>query len=412
MKPLNLLITTEFYYPSIGGVQEATKQLAEILVSRGHQVTIVTTKLKNRSKNIINNVFIKEFSITGNWINGFKGEYQEYQDYLRTSNFDVILNYAAQQWATDLMLPILDEIHGKKVLVPCGYSGLFSPIYQQYYENMKKWIREYDACVYLSNNYRDINFAHKFGVKNDIVIPNGASQKEFLEELRIDIKSILQIPYNHFLILHVGSHTGLKGHKEAIKIFKRAKITNSTLLIVGSNEGSCFNSCKRSELLNKYNPLIKYLGKNIIVTELSREQTIASFKTADIFLFPSRIECSPIVLFECMASGTPFLTTDVGNAPEIINWSNSGILLPTDHNNGYSYVKIRESAKVLEKIYSDNEMRDNMSKFGFNKWKEYFTWEKIAEGYEGLFYALLKNVSLEKLKTENPWKYWNLTKEA
>lgn len=408
MFSLKILITCENYYPSVGGVQEAVKQISESLVRRGHDITIATSKHVDRKTDIINGVKIEEFKISGNAINGCVGECEKYQKYLEESDFDIIMNYAAQQWATDLMLEILDKINGIKVLVPCGYSALFLPSYHKYYENMRDWIKKYNACVYLSNNYRDINFARKYGANNSIVIPNGASEKEFLQKSQLDIRSYLKIPHSDFLILLVGSHTGLKGHNEAIKIFKSARISNSTFLIVAPIEKmGCYNSCKREELFCKYNLLLRLHHKKIIIEQLSREETLAAFKSANLFLFPSNIECSPIVLFECMASKTPFLTTNVGNTEEIINWSNSGILLPTEKKDGYSYAKIDESTRILEYIYYDKNMRKIMSESGYYNWKNYFTWDKITEGYEGLFNALLNKIPFERLKSEEPWKYWN-----
>ena len=65
-------------------------------------------------------------------------------------------------------------------------------------------------------------------------------------------------------------------------------------------------------------------------------ETIAAYK-AGYVLFSSNIECSPLVLFECMASKPLFLTTDVGNSAEIVKWSHAGLLLPTVKDaNGFS----------------------------------------------------------------------------
>ena len=36
--------------------------------------------------------------------------------------------------------------------------------------------------VFLSNDYQDINFARENGVKKIILIPNGASEDEFIDE--------------------------------------------------------------------------------------------------------------------------------------------------------------------------------------------------------------------------------------
>ena len=75
--------------------------------------------------------------------------------------------------------------------------------------------------------------------------------------------------------------------------------------------------------MNKHNESTLFKNKNmrILILNIDREETVAFYQTADLFLFPSNIECSPIVLFEAMASKTPFLVTDVGNSKEIISWS-------------------------------------------------------------------------------------------
>jgi glycosyltransferase involved in cell wall biosynthesis len=388
---MNILHTVEFYSPSVGGAQEVVKQISERLVKRGHNVTVATSKLRNRTQSTINGVNIVEFDVSGNFSRSYSGEIDRYKDFILNSEFDVMMNYAAQQWATDLVLPLLNKISAKKVFVPCGYSGLFLSEYHEYFENMKTWLKQYDKCIYLSKNYRDINFAKENGITNDVWIPNGAGEDEFNAMSTFDIKSFLRIPPNHFLIIHVGSHTGAKGHKEAIEIFKKAKIPHSTLLIIANNfGGGCTNSCHRSEKFYRWNPYARILDKNIIIKSLSREETVAAYQSADLFLFPSNIECSPIVLFECMASRTPFLTTDVGNAREIISWSQSGILLPTiKDSKGYSHADIMQSKKSLEEIYHNPAKLSAMQDTGFHSWQKRFSWEKIACQYEELYSKLM-----------------------
>jgi glycosyltransferase involved in cell wall biosynthesis len=296
---------------------------------------------------------------------------------------------------------------------------------------MSDWMKKYDMNVFLSNDYRDVNFARKIGVpvKKTVIIPNGAGADEFLDKSKIYIRQRLGIPNDHFLILHVGSHTGVKGHKEAIEIFSRAKIRNSTLFIVGNVlGGGCSLSCQRRSFFFNLSPRRWLDSKRLIVTSLSRNETVASYQAADLFLFPSNIECSPIVLFEAMASKTPFLTSDVGNSVEIVGWSRgAGIVLPTDKDKkGYvrfrildwildsartlkkiffnskpregiveagwfSRVRISESVKILEDIFQDSERREKMAESGFEVWKMRFTWEKIARQYENLYRGLVKN---------------------
>ncbi len=392
---MKILHTVEFYHPSVGGMQEVVKQLSERLVKLGHDVTVATTKLPERTGNIINGAKIAEFSISGNAVRGLNGDIETYREFLLNSDFDIITNFAAQQWATDIALPILDLVKAKKVFVPTGFSGLYMPEYREYFESMKTWLKKYDMNVFLSDNYRDVNFARECGVENKTLIPNGAGADEFLPGPEVDIRQVLDIPADHFLILHVGSHTGLKGHAEAIKIFAQADIRNSTFLLIGNTFGGsgCTRECGSTAETFNSSTSARLRNKRIIVTELSRTETVCAYHAADLFLFPSNIECSPLVLFEAMASRTPFLTTDVGNSREIISWSGSGLLLPTVlecTEYVYSRAEIAGSVQMLENIYNNPVARESMKNLGFKAWLERFTWEKITKDYERLYLNLLK----------------------
>ena len=284
----------------------------------------------------------------------------------------------------------MDKIKAKKIFVPTGFSGLYAPEYVEYFKNMKTWMKQYDMNIFLSEDYRDVNFARENGIEKRVLIPNGAGEDEFLSENNFNIREKLGISKNSFLILHVGSHTGVKGHAEAIKIFKKAKIKKSTLLIIGNicGIGGCYRSCKRKGQFFNRMPSRFFDKRKIFINEMNRIETVSAYKAADLFLFPSNIECSPIVLFECMASKTPFLTSDVGNSVELINWSKSGILLPTDkgqHNRGLSRVDVKKSSEMLNALANDKQKREKMAEAGFNIWKEKYSWDKIALEYEKVY---------------------------
>jgi len=389
---MKILHTVEFYSPSVGGMQEVVRQLSDHLVRLGHNVTVATTKLSDRKEKVISGVKVVELDISGNMVRGMKGEIGHYRDYLLNTDFDIITNFAAQQWATDIMLPLLDRIKAKKVFVPTGFSGFYRLEYKLYFELMKSWLHQYDMNVFLSHDYRDVNFARDCGVKNITLIPNGAGEDEFLPDTNLDIRKLLDIPQEHFLILHVGSHTGIKGHSEAIKIFSKARIRNVTFLIVANDfGGGCVTACKWRTRFFYLRPKHKFYNKRLIVTSLPRKETVAAYKEADLFLFPSNIECSPLVLFESMASKTPFLTTDVGNAAEIVEWTKAGMVLPTvKDSKGCSMANIAGSVGMLEEIHRNSRRRKKMQESGFKAWQERFTWGKIAMEYENMYQNLAR----------------------
>lgn len=103
---MRILHTVEFYYPSTGGSQEVVKQLSERMAAMGHEVIVATSWLPERKATVINGVHIKEFKISGNMVHGYQGNTKEYREFILNEKFDVIMNYAAQQWSTDLCLEV------------------------------------------------------------------------------------------------------------------------------------------------------------------------------------------------------------------------------------------------------------------------------------------------------------------
>lgn len=390
-RPLNILHTVESYHPSVGGMQEVVRQLSERLVGLGHSVTVATSASKQRNSSTLNGVRIAEFAISGNAVRGYTGDVDSYQDFLLSGSFDVITNFAAQQWATDLAFPLLEQLSCKKVFVPTGFSGLYWPKYKGYFQEMPASMKRYDMNVFLSDDYRDINFAREHGVVKTMLIPNGAGADEFRDREGVNIRQQCGIPENHFLIILVGSHTGVKGHAEAVRIFGRARLKNAAFLIIANDlGGGCTHACRwRERWFNKWQRITG--GSKILqVRSLSRADTVAAYRQADLFLFPSNIECSPIVLFECMASRTPFLSTDVGNAAEIARWSGGGLILPTRKTRlGFSKALIRVAARLLESLHADEELRSALATAGHAAWRERFSWEKIALDYERLYAQLV-----------------------
>lgn len=388
-KRLRILHTVEFYHPSVGGAQEVVKQLSERLAQRGHQVTIATSFLPQRKKRTLNGVKIKEFKISGNQVRGFTGIINAYQKFAMKSNFDVVMTYAAQQWTVDALLPVLPNIKAKKVLVPCGFSGLYDKNYKDYFERIPYYLRQYDWLVFLSENYRDINFAKKHGLKHYSLIPNGAGKDEFLTVTLGRFRKKYHLE-NQFIILTVGSHTGAKGHQESIEAFAEANLKNAVLVIIGNRlwQGGCTQNCR--DLVRRLNRWSWWRKNRVLLLDLSRRETVQAFIDSDLFVFASNIECSPLVLFEAMASKTAFLTTPAGNAKEIIQWSKGGLLIKsTKTENGLVQANIDDFSEKLKLLYQNQTLSSKLAESGFNTWLKRFTWEKIVDHYEQLYYRLV-----------------------
>ena len=388
---MKILHTVEFYHPSKGGSQEVVKQLSERMVELGHEVTVATSKLAERDFKELNGVRIVEFDISGNAVRGYIGDTQSYKDFLLSNSFDVIMNYAAQQWATDLYLEVMEKIKARKVFVPCGFSGLHDPMYKEYFEQMPEVLRGYDTTVYLSPTYRDTMFAKEHGVRNMHIIPNGADEREFAKK-PLGIKQRLNIPDTSKLVMHLGSFTGQKGQPEAMKIFARAKVTNAALVLVGNViDRKLYKKCQAQALLFNLKPSNMRAKRRIIVTQLDRSATVSLLKESDLFLFPSNIEASPLVLFEACAAKTPFMSTDVGNATEIVEWTKGGVIMPTTKDSlGNSHADVVESAAMLKGLIVDDKQLADLALLGHKSWKAHYSWDILTRQYIKLYEGKVK----------------------
>ena len=364
---MRILHTVEFYEPRKGGAERVVKELSESLVRAGHEVTVATTNHPDRIPGYVNGVRVVGFDIEGNLVGGIKqapGEVKRYRDLLH-SDFDVILNYAAQNWTTDLALEELKTIKAKLVLVPCGYSGLRNKKYTGYFKELPAYLSDYDALVYMSENYQDFKFGQEQGLaERAVYIPNGADEQEFYEskENGVNFRREFKIK-TKYLAISVSNHYIKKGHGFVLKAFKAMKRRDTTLVIIGEKYVSSgaktyvhllldYFRCKISSLLN---PRIK------LITSGDREVATAAYRSADIFLFGSEVECAPLVTYEAFASHTPFVTRSVGNV--------------SDHKD---YLKIIHTPYQMAKVA--NDILDNPDSAKMISEKAYVYYQKITSG--------------------------------
>jgi glycosyltransferase involved in cell wall biosynthesis len=359
-----VLICCEQYPPSVGGVQEVMRQIAERLVALGFEVTVATGSHPQRPVHtVINGVRVVSFPILGNTVIGLTGPVAEYQRFLLDGQFDSILIKAAQQWTFDASLDVINQLEAKKVFIPCGFSGLSSPSYSSYYEKMPGWLRQFDELVFYASDYQDINFARQCGLTRFQLIPNGVDEREFAVQDDHGIRARLGVPVENDLLLSVGSRIMAKGHWEVLEAFRIAQLDRPTTLVVNGNTPSAGSVAKlkrmAKHLLGGRWPLLweaffvnKLPLKQVLVTDLSRVDLLALFNAADLFVFASHLEYSPLVLFEASAAGVPFISSSAGNSAEIAQWVGGGTIVEA---RGEKSAEVAPSAlaKAIEESLGD-----------------------------------------------------------
>lgn len=421
---MKLLFCCEHYWPSRGGVQEVIRQIAEHLVEAGHDVAVVTSVNNNRTTDVVRGVKIHAFNVTGNLSTGLKGEVERYRRFMTSFDGDAILIKAAQQWTFDALWPVLDDIKARKVFVPCGFSGLYEPLFARYFAQIPDVLRKFDHLIFYAEKYRDIDSVKSWGIQNLTIIPNGASEVDFSSPEKGRLRKKLGISEEDFLFLTVGSPAQAKGHREVRVAFERMQTSgkSATLILNGSWEEEPNSSplhLLRPRTIVRGFALLWHKGwrgvwnrlfpkfpvesavamhtdtraaqaggtlqetKRILCLDLPRADVLDAFFDADLFVFASKVEYSPLVLFEAAAAGTPFLTAPVGNAAEIVRWTGGGILYPADlDEKRYVQVSPDVLAREMEKAMQSEDLLRQLGAAGRKAWQERFTWAKIARSYE------------------------------
>ena len=403
---MNIVLCCEHFHPSVGGVQKMAYEIGLRFAKKGHKVSVATSWRSDREQDSFDGINICSFKVSGNLASGMVGEIDRYQDFLVNSQFDFLLVIAAQQWTFDAMLPVLDKIPYKKFHIPCGYSGFYLKKYRKYYQDMGIHLRKFDQLIYNSNDYRDINFARDKNIPNINVIPAGASEVEFMNPDKVNIREELGINKDNFIYLSVGAPAFNKGHKEILLSYLLLDVPFSSILVLNGNYDHIKEDSLRNVILSPRETLKelvmrilgrsplniirlakrnKNLKKKIIFTNLKREKLIALFFDADLFLFASHVEYSPLVIFECLAAGLPFLSIPVGNVDEIVKWTNGGVICAGKKSKtGFSYADPLVFSKAMQKLSIDKEKRAILSTNGRQAWVDKFTWEAIANQIEEL----------------------------
>ena len=378
---LRILHTVEYYAPSVGGAQVVVQQISERLAAQGHEVTVATSSDAGRQPGVLNGVEVVEFDISGNLVRGLRGDVEAYRRFVLENRFDVVMMYAAQQWTTDALLDELEGMRGMTVLAPCGFSGLQDPAYTGYFETLRERLPHFDAVIVHSEGYQDAEFVRNAGAKRVTLIPNAADEREFTA-IRA---SRSEQPAGDPLLLSVGGHTGLKGHAQAMAAFRHADRTRGGTLAILGNEPhgpGCLKLCRARAAYTR----VIGNGRRVVLANPIRERVVEMYESADLFLFCSMVECSPLVLFECMAAGLPFVSLDVGNAAEIAEWGGCGLVVESRRRaDGLVEADRAAIAGAVDDLLVDPERRREMGARGRIAWEQRFTWDTVARQYGDLY---------------------------
>lgn len=203
------------------------------------------------------------------------------------------------------------------------------------------------------------------------IIYNGIDTNKFKlypEESIRDLRRELMLDEEAFVIIHVGTISGVKNHfclLRALVIVNQMTDRRIQILLVGGLEDK--------ELVTKLTRFIEENNLSKQVRFLGRRSDVPLLlNIADVAVLPSLWEGCPNAMLEAMACGRPVIVSDVSDNSKIIEEGKSGFLFENDNHQQFA-------DKILKAINLNKEQRVAMGRYGRNIIERDFTIEKLVE---------------------------------
>jgi glycosyltransferase involved in cell wall biosynthesis len=378
---VKILLTATYYLPNVSGITIYIKVLAEELVKRGHEVTILTSEHDSQSKSeeMVNGVKIIRLPI---WF--YIGKGPIYPSFLfrsikEISNNQVINCHLPQP--ESLWLVLWGKILGKKVFLTHHTDLSFWKGLKNKLIDSGVFVCQYiaailsDGLIPYTNDYANHSYLLKnFFTKIRAIYPPIKFDKEENVELKNKIDKLIK--NKKYVIGFCGRIAKQKGIELLIESTKLLdeKLGNKNYIILMAGPTKVIGENYFDYLQNKYPKILK--EKFVFLDNIERKYLSNFYEKLDLLVLPSDdiLESFGWVQVEAMKCGTPCVTT---NLP--------GMRVPILKTNFGSLFKNRNKKDLTKKL---EEVLKNGKKYYQNKYTKnlkIFDYKNSIDDYEKLF---------------------------
>ncbi len=363
-------IVTEYYYPSIGGVQEHEHHFAREARRLGHTVQSITSSMPDlpppapeaagpdvlriaRSRPVFVNGSFGRVS-TGLFLGGAM------QAALERGRFDVlhvhcpltpVLPYLALHRAS---CPVVGTFHTN--FHPGALFRLTRAAQQRYLDRLDAAVAVSRACVAAVSSHLHADFR---------IIPNGVDVERFAKGRRLT-----RYDDGKLNVLWVGRAEPRNGLERMLAAFvELRRSVDARLLVVVDGP-----------LLPRYRAMVPpgLAGDVVFAGKLLHERP-DWYASADVYCATTSIASFGVTLLEAMAAGKPILASEIDGFREVLTHGKEGELLPRDDARAWARALCRlarEPARAL--AYGD---RGKMS-------VQRYAWPRVASEVLGVYRSI------------------------
>ncbi len=399
---LRIGLLSPTFLPNTGGVQVGLHNIALRLQARGHRPVVVTASHYVRQLETLG--WTLPYALAGlprrpwKWLARHPSLVFFLMDQLlgqlqRRYRFDCW--HGTLAYPSGLCLIHFARKHGLPHFIRCagddiqrdaqsGYGHRLDPQVDQL---VRRWLPRSQAVTAISDSvaeeYRELDIADSRIYR----IPNGVDLSRF--DRAVDssaIRARYGIPADDVVFLCVGRNHAKKDFPTLVKAFGRycqAGGPGARLVIVGrgsSDLAALGAECGVAERLL----LLENIGSSSDqgLLQVPGDDLVDLYRSADLFVFPSRMETFGIVLVEAMAAGLPVISTDAPGCRDILGRGQYGPMLPVGDEVAL--------AETMQRLAEQPGQRRHWSELSLQRAQD-FSWDRVVDRYLDLYRLLTKN---------------------
>jgi phosphatidylinositol alpha-mannosyltransferase len=324
-------VVTEYYYPSVGGVQEHVHNFAREARRLGHTVKILTSEMPDLRRGagedtpdvvrLGRSVPVYQNGGFGR-VTGGSGVGAALREVLARERFDVLHVHAP----LTPVLPLLAIHHATGPVVgtfhthfkPGALFRLLRGSLQRYLDRLDGAIAVSKACLTAFAGRLHADFR---------IIPNGVDVERFARGRRIR-----RFEDGKMNVLWVGRPEPRNGLDRMIAAFHAAwKQIDARLVVLGDGP-----------LLPRYRAMVpREMAHDVVFAGRVLDERPDWYATADVYCAPTRIASFGVTLLEAMGAGRPVLASDIEGYREVLQHGREGELLPPEDPAAWARALVR-----------------------------------------------------------------------
>ena len=384
MRKLRIGIVCPYGWDTPGGVQIHIKELAEWLITKGHEVSVLAP------------ITDEDGDIEPWIVSAGRPISIPYNGAIAKVIFGPLASSRVKQWIAggDFDLLHLHEPAIPSLSLLAGWAG-DGPMVATFHAatNSQKianaigtmldpLIERITAKIAVSEIARE-TLKDRFSTEA-VVIPNGIDSNKFEG---IGTRAEWALPNTlGFIGRFDEPRKGLSVLLDAIPEIV-TQVPNLRVLVAGPGEVQDFQKQVPPELRDR----ITFLGR---ISELEKAQF---FKSISLYIAPNTGgESFGIILAEAMASRTPIIASDLPAFESLLDKGKSGQLFATGNSSAL--------ASAVVKLLGDETVRKNITDAGYEKSK-FYDWNSVGEQVLSVYEMALVGNSKVSLASEN--RFWN-----